>query len=472
MSMTEMKEQREKLKREAEVLKQMELEAERQRQEAQQKLLENRGCGWGMGEDAEDDANEENPFASLVPENESLYIDDPKKALKGFYEREGCDLPDYQFTEVAMGKHKCVLDLPVDGPNGEELVAEVVVSGKRKDAVIACALEACRMLDKLGMLRSSKHESRKRKQKKWEDDDFYDSDEDTFLDRTGTIEKKRFMRMKKAGKDEAETYESLMEKYNKVVAQIQDTESQLEKAKAEADARVSEDIDELDAYMNSIKSGAMDTKTRMRLKGDLLRLRVEEQKLRKLVNIAQPASLPPLKQPSAVPVKPPAADSLSRKLHAQQKLQKKGPPVKTAQQTEFEQKPDDFEEQDEEEEEGENTHISDKTKESSAKKPSSSPTSSSKFENVQTNEKKISRNNVQTSKTAVKGPTLPPKDVSKKSRERHANVMSTAAVLNAEKAQQKISKSYEENDPDYAMWLPPEEQSGDGRTSLNDKLGY
>ena len=54
-------------------------------------------------------------------------------------------------------------------------------------------------------------------------------------------------------------------------------------------------MDELDAYMVSIKSGAMDTKTRMQLKGDLMRLKIEEQKLRKLVNIAKPASLPPVK---------------------------------------------------------------------------------------------------------------------------------------------------------------------------------
>ena len=49
MTMTEMKEQREKMKREAELLKQMEIEAERQRLEAQQKLLQDRGCGWGIG---------------------------------------------------------------------------------------------------------------------------------------------------------------------------------------------------------------------------------------------------------------------------------------------------------------------------------------------------------------------------------------------------------------------------------------
>lgn len=56
--------------------------------------------------------------------------------------------------------------------------------------------------------------SRKRKQKNWEDEDYYDSDDDTFLDRTGTVERKRQERMKKAGKIEerTETYESLVKR--------------------------------------------------------------------------------------------------------------------------------------------------------------------------------------------------------------------------------------------------------------------
>jgi len=55
-------------------------------------------------------------------------------------------------------------------------------------------------------------ESRKRKEKNWEEEDFYDSDEDNFLDRTGDIDAKRKKRMKKFGKTNeiVDTYESLV----------------------------------------------------------------------------------------------------------------------------------------------------------------------------------------------------------------------------------------------------------------------
>lgn len=70
----------------------------------------NADCSWGMGKDhssrhlcflfyiidynisdSEDasEINSENPFAVLEAQNEELYIDDPKKALRGFFEREG-----------------------------------------------------------------------------------------------------------------------------------------------------------------------------------------------------------------------------------------------------------------------------------------------------------------------------------------------------------------------------------------------
>lgn len=55
-------------------------------------------------------------------------------------------------------------------------------------------------------------ESRKRKEKNWEEEDFYDSDEDNFLDRTGDVDAKRKKRMKKFGKsaETVDTYDTLV----------------------------------------------------------------------------------------------------------------------------------------------------------------------------------------------------------------------------------------------------------------------
>ena len=47
--------------------------------------------------------------------------------------------------------------LPIDGPSGEPLYAEAAVTGRKKEAVLECAQEACRMLDAAGLLRQSSH---------------------------------------------------------------------------------------------------------------------------------------------------------------------------------------------------------------------------------------------------------------------------------------------------------------------------
>ena len=45
---------------------------------------------FSVDEDVADEGpDSENPFALPDLQNEDLYIDDPKKALKGYYEREG-----------------------------------------------------------------------------------------------------------------------------------------------------------------------------------------------------------------------------------------------------------------------------------------------------------------------------------------------------------------------------------------------
>ena len=78
--------------------------------------------------------------------------------FRNWYEKEGFDEPEYRTEETKKNPvtFRCTLELPVDDETtGRPLVAEAEVSGKKKEAVAACAMEACRLLDKAGVLRST-----------------------------------------------------------------------------------------------------------------------------------------------------------------------------------------------------------------------------------------------------------------------------------------------------------------------------
>lgn len=206
LTITELKQNRinEKKRREAEIEEMKVKEEEKRLKELEQ------GIDWGMGEDADEESDlTENPYAMTA--NEELYLDDPKKTLRGYFEREGEEL-NYEVEERGIGQFICRVELPVENTNGRAIVAEAIVKGKKKEAVVQCALEACRILDRAGVLRQAKHESRKRKSKNWEEDDYCNSDDDEFFDRTGAVERKKQYRMKQTGaiKDAVETYDSLV----------------------------------------------------------------------------------------------------------------------------------------------------------------------------------------------------------------------------------------------------------------------
>ena len=517
LSVNEMKEQRERQIKEAEVLRQAEIAEEEKKKEMIRKQEEDKGCSWGFSEDvAEEDENEENPFSLIATENEALYIDDPKKSLNGYFEREGYDPPQYEFTDAGFGKRKCTVELPIDGPNGEPLMAEVVLSGKKKEAVIQCALEACRILDRHGLLRKATHESRKKKERNWEDDDYYDSDEDIYLDRTGTIEKKREIRMNKVGKSgkSMETYESLVAKHQEIVKEMQEIEAKLEKAKAEASTFENDDVDALDAYMSAIKSGAMDTKTKMKLKCRLLELKQEEQKMRKLVNIAKPASLPELK-----PVEK-KCDTVKSSLlagvgkikglhHKPKTVVPVNKPVSELEEKEFVPEEEDEEEEEDNkmEQSGNRLSGSDTAKAGSLGKnvknvSQKSETSSMSLEiqhalkaaqsdktqphigsSSKTQKSSISgpdKPDTENKTKTIKGPTLPLAAVLEQLQE-DSDMVDTEDIDGNKKrklkdkteANKKVkSAEYDSSDPDYAVWLPPENQAGDGKTFLNAKFGY
>ncbi|XP_071051656.1 kanadaptin [Onthophagus taurus] len=294
LTVTELKQKRkediEKRRLKEEEDKRMLLEEE----EEKRRKLEERGVDWGMGDDADEETDlSENPYAQT--NNEELYLDDPKKALRGFFEREGLDL-EYDCNEQGPGQFLCKVQLPIDDERGKSIFAEVLHKGKKKEAVIQCALEACRILDRHGILRQATHESRKRKAKNWEENDFYDSDDDTFLDRTGVIEKKREIRMKNKVPQQAETYQSLAEKELKLNGDIKRIETQLLEAENEEKNRKDhEEGDSLETFMKKLKrSKGIDKEKKNKLKIELQQIKNEMERVKKLMGIAKPTNLPEL----------------------------------------------------------------------------------------------------------------------------------------------------------------------------------
>lgn len=111
-SFAELMEQRERHKKEAEVLRNVERMEAEEALRRKRRTEEDRGCSWGIDvHDAVEEDNEDiNPFSLPETLNEELYIDDPKKR---FFECEGYDQPEYELTE-GKGRHRCRLELPID----------------------------------------------------------------------------------------------------------------------------------------------------------------------------------------------------------------------------------------------------------------------------------------------------------------------------------------------------------------------
>ncbi|KAM5292855.1 kanadaptin [Ctenodactylus gundi] len=461
---------------------------------------EEMGCTWGMGEDAVEDEAEENPIVlEFQQEREAFYIKDPKKALQGFFDREGEEL-EYEFDEQGHSTWLCRVRLPVDDSTGKQLVAEALHSGKKKEAMIQCSLEACRILDTLGLLRQEAV-SRKRKAKNWEDEDFYDSDDDTFLDRTGLIEKKRLSRMKKAGKidEKPETFESLVAKLNDAERELSEISERL-KASSKALSE-SPSQDSLDAFMSEMKSGsALDGVSRKKLHLRTFELRKEQQRLKGLIKIVKPAEIPELKKTESQSTNlenkakkltfplfgaMKGGSKFKLKTGTVGKLPPKRPELPPAllrmkDEPEVEEEEEEEEEEKEKEEhekemEGRSSRLPQETESEIAVQETSAPTDFPAPEEAKCHENMSPCSEVEQSKDyqeiSEKASSRKEPSASKNEYENISDELKKKAS-GPSKLLPVLSSKYPEDDPDYCVWVPPEGQSGDGRTHLNDKYGY
>ncbi|XP_071595491.1 kanadaptin [Heliangelus exortis] len=457
-------------------------------------------CSWGMGEDAEDDEVEENPIAiDFQDVQDAFYMKDPRKALQGFFDREGEELV-YEYDDRGHNSWLCRIKLPVDDASGKQLVAEVLHAGKKKEAMIQCALEACRLLDARGVLRQEAV-SRKRKSKNWEDADFYDSDDDTFLDRTGAVEKKRLNRMRKAGKieEKPETYDSLVKKLNEAENELSEITEKL-KASGKVQSQPAAQ-DSLDEFMTEIKSGGtLDSVARKKLHLRSFELKKEQQRLKALIKLVKPAELPELKPQSGscsleAEGKPKkitlplfgamkGGSKFKLKTGSLGKLPVKRPDIPESLLKMKDDGPEEEEEEEEEEEQeadaknsrASNLEMKITTEEEIGKETIAADDSSCNNKNVNSlqdgvhflPEPKILRNKSQMGPSEEKSQGS--EEVCKEPEETPEKVKKTSS---SNKVQQPFfSSQYPDDDPDYCIWIPPAGQSGDGKTHLNEKYGY
>ncbi|EFO25786.2 FHA domain-containing protein [Loa loa] len=284
---------------------------QREKKKVSESEKESDGIMWGIDYD-EELAYAQACYADDIQDRGEKYRDDPLKVLSRFFEKEGFDM-NFTFDETGMGQnHKwiCSIELPVDTAAGQSLSASAVCSGSKKEAQVLCAFNACKTLDMHNILFRS-NEAR-RKAKNLVDNDYYDSDEDTYLDRTGQIEKNREKRRQRAleakGKMtmEIETFETLTKKIASISKELCEVEAQLiaiskERMEKEDDEKDDDDLDKFCkqlGYFSSEKDSLTVKMEKSVLRHRLVALKHEKERLEKLAKIAKPVELPTLKTQS------------------------------------------------------------------------------------------------------------------------------------------------------------------------------
>uniref|UniRef100_A0A0V0J5P1 FHA domain-containing protein n=2 Tax=Schistocephalus solidus TaxID=70667 RepID=A0A0V0J5P1_SCHSO len=485
--------------------------------------------------------------------HESSYADDPKRALKNYFDREGFEPPpQYEFVEGRFGQKNCRIELPLDSGT---VYAEVPVTGnKRKEAIAACALEACRLLDRLGEFDAKEGADAVKKAHEkayWEANDYYSSDEDPFLDRTGQLEQRRRKRMRRLGAPDAITETpddakkaaqaaadlaargslSVLSELETLGTEILRVEGELndaERALTAVDENASE-LDELEAYMAAIKNGAPSRAARQALKQRLFELRQKELRLMRHLGIRQPtgfrgafcssasssaamavrAALERKQQQQEPDPSGNGCESLIEQKRSESKLNTlkrllpssikvKISSFKEAKTEEF--RPEFEDDEEKQEVSAPTTDVSESdvsgtvvlkstatSKEDTLNSANALPPVPPKPTECQvtTADRAPEKTTLNTqprpplevvaeapAQRPPLGPQLPPSVLSTVPDPAPESPQPAAEVPQTTNAHPPGSDEYDVTDPDYALWVPPKNQTGDGITDLNAKYGY
>ncbi|XP_058792252.1 kanadaptin-like [Phymastichus coffea] len=247
----------------------------KQRELITMKQEESEGISWGII-DVDELSRSTVTSEYSESDNEVSYLDNPKKTLQDWFKWEGYDL-EYQTVDEGFGRFSCCIDLTLDALGSTKKI-QCTVNGDKMKAIDECILRACKFLDDYGFLQQAFKE-KKSTFRNWEAADYYDSDEDNYLDRTGAIEKKRQKRMEMDGKLKTqEMRDILSEKYADVCKQITTLENSINLSKNNKDKKKDSDEDALDAFMTELNTSSLS-------KTEIKDVKLEIQNLHKAWNL-------------------------------------------------------------------------------------------------------------------------------------------------------------------------------------------
>ncbi|CAG8618851.1 1132_t:CDS:10 [Rhizophagus irregularis] len=375
---------------------------------------ENSSVTWGFAEDAEDE-NEMNVAATKElwkRDENAYYYKDPKKALRNWLENRGYDM-EFEIEQEGPG-HSRTFTARIRLPDVEDAYGPVYGLGsgsKRKDAERQAAIDSCEKLDMLGLLRASHDEASER------------------------------AKLRKIQPQKIETYESLTRQREELTIKIKEIQSKISNAKEfEKSSPIITAEDDLDSYMNTINKD-LNNESVTNLEATLRDLLKQDLRLAKLIEITKPLDIMQSISMTPSPSKSNIANSNA-------------------------------------------TIVEPKIKVNVEKTQQDTPISSSNefkipvsinVEHIDDDDQSLivlpskkSLNN----EISQKRENFPDKEEINDEKEKRIKTMIPMTPQEYERKQRKAEELNELEIEEAMAWEPPKDQTGDGRTALNDKYGY